>query len=173
MAHPVCTSPSLPSSRPASVCGLGFDIANNEFRAYGSPAQYVSFTSLRDICRTVARLVILSTDADACATSIAAAASVPDDVGIAGAIVTFEDVREIIARVRGPDGESGDNWAPGVPFHECIRVVTAEGKLNLGEANDNELVNPGGSLWKFIAAKLITGSYIMVVYTDRGIQDLV
>ncbi|PIL27905.1 hypothetical protein GSI_09940 [Ganoderma sinense ZZ0214-1] len=39
MAHPV----------------LGFDIANNEFTAYGSPAQRVSFTSLRDIGRAVAR----------------------------------------------------------------------------------------------------------------------
>ncbi|PIL27917.1 hypothetical protein GSI_09952 [Ganoderma sinense ZZ0214-1] len=149
MAHPV----------------LGFDIANNEFTAYGSPAQRVSFTSLRDIGRAVARLAILSAAPPAHAPAPAradgstgeAAAAVPDDVRIAGATVTFEDVRDIVARVRGVAPariRTADLRAkramlgiPGVPLHEYIRVAMAEGKLDLGEANDNELVNPGGSLW--------------------------
>nr|VWO94474.1 Nucleoside-diphosphate-sugar epimerase [Ganoderma boninense] len=135
MAHPV----------------LGFDIANNEFTAYGSPTQRVSFTSLRDIGRAVARLAILSTNTDA--------ACVPDDVRIAGGTVTFEDVRDIVARVRGlpPARVRTEDLrerrrmlrTPGVPFPEFVRVAMGEGKLDLEEANDNELVNPGGTMWKW------------------------
>ena len=105
---------------------MGFDIANNEFTAYGSPAQRVSFTSLRDIGRAVARLAILSTDSDT-----GVAASVPDDVRIAGGTVTFEDVRDIVAKVRGvaparirtEDLRAKKEMlrTTGVPFHEYIR----------------------------------------------------
>ncbi|KAM5535341.1 hypothetical protein V8D89_011026, partial [Ganoderma adspersum] len=138
MAHPV----------------LGFDLANNEFTAYGSPAQRVTFTSLRDIGRAVARLAILATNSD-----IGEAASVPDDVRIAGGTVTFEDVRDIVAQVRGvapvrirtedlrEKREMLRVRTLGVPFHEYIRVAMGEGKMDFGETNDNELVNPGGSLW--------------------------
>ncbi len=88
--------------RPRIDHTVGFDIANNEFTAYGAPAQRITFTSLRDIGRAVARLAILSTDTDTDTDAdAAAAASVPDDVRIAGSTVTFEGVRDIVAHVRG------------------------------------------------------------------------
>ena len=109
-------------SVPTPNSTVGIDIANNEFTAYGSPAQRVTFTSLRDIGRAVARLAILAA---------ADAGSVPDDVRIAGGTVTFEDVRDIVAKVRGVAPvriRTEDLRAKremlrtaGVPFHEYIR----------------------------------------------------
>ncbi|PIL27913.1 hypothetical protein GSI_09948 [Ganoderma sinense ZZ0214-1] len=98
MAHPV----------------LGFDIANNEFTAYGSPARRVSFTSVRDVGRAVERLAILSTVPHtlAVATADADGSMSADDVRIAGATVTFEeDLKEKRAML----------GVPGVSFHEYIR----------------------------------------------------
>lgn len=136
MAHPVRKSVSLGVSEwgakrrtDRANSTVGFDIANNEFTAYGSPSQRVTFTSLRDIGRAVARLAILATDSDQ-----SVARSVPDDVRIAGGTVTFEDVRDIAAQVRGvaPARIRTEDLRtkrqmlrmPGVPFHEYIRCVT-------------------------------------------------
>nr|VWO94935.1 Nucleoside-diphosphate-sugar epimerase [Ganoderma boninense] len=117
--------------------------------AMAHPVPRVSFTSLRDIGRAVARLAILSTNTDS--------ACVPDDVRIAGGTVTFEDVRDIVARVRGlpPARIRTEDLRerrrmlrmPGVPFPEF--GGDGGGKLDLEAANDNELVNPGGTMWKW------------------------
>ena len=105
---------------------MGFDITNNEFTAYGCPSQRISFTSLRDVGRTVARLAMLATDPDP-----ATAASVPDDVRVAGSTLAFEDVRDIVTRIRGvaPAQISIKDLAerkealrqPGASFPEYVR----------------------------------------------------
>ncbi|KAI1791501.1 NAD(P)-binding protein [Ganoderma leucocontextum] len=137
---------------------VGIDVKNNAFTAYGSPAQRVSWTSLGDIGRAVARLAIL-------ATNPATAASIPDDVRIAGSTATFEDVRDTVARVKGiaPAQIKTEDLAakkaalkaPDASFLEYLRlimgfrVVMGEGKADFGENNNNELVNPGGKFWKW------------------------
>ncbi|EJF62713.1 NAD(P)-binding protein [Dichomitus squalens LYAD-421 SS1] len=155
---------------------LGIDVKNNAFTAYGSPTTKISLTSLADIGRAVAQLSILATDP-------ATAASVPDDIRIAGDTVTIAGVRDIVARVKGvapgeiktvdvaPIKETLKGPSPqffdylrrvalfplcphggdGMYSHAWVynRVVLGEGKADFSSQNDNELVNPGGKLWKW------------------------
>ena len=73
---------------------MGFDIANNTFTPYGSPSTKLSSNSRADIAKAIARLSILALDP-------ATAAKVPDELRIAGTTTTFEEVRDIVARVKG------------------------------------------------------------------------
>ena len=84
-------------------------------------------TSMADIGRAVARLAILALDP-------ATAASVPDELRIAGDTVTYEDVRDLVARIKGVgkgDIKSEDlaqrknalRENPGGNFLEYLRYV--------------------------------------------------
>ena len=78
---------------------VGFDLQNNVFTPFGPATQKFATTSKTDIGRAVASLSLLVLDPET-------SASVPDDVRIAGSIVSFEDVRDVFARVKGvPKGE--------------------------------------------------------------------
>lgn len=78
---------------------VGFDLAKNVFTTYGPATQKFATTGKSDIGRAVARLAVLALDPST-------SASVSDEVRIAGAITSYEDVRDITARVRGvPKGE--------------------------------------------------------------------
>ncbi|KAI9059755.1 NAD-P-binding protein [Trametes sanguinea] len=136
---------------------LGVDVEKNVYSAYGSPSQRSSTTSKTDVARSVARLASLALDP-------ATAHKVPDEVRIAGATVSYEEIRDIVARVKGvPKGEihSEDlethkealRHNPGQNFIEYLRVIIAEGKGDLSADNGNELVNPGESFWKWTSVE--------------------
>lgn len=73
---------------------VGFDIAGNKFVPYGPSSTKVSFTSRSDIGKAVARLALLALDP-------ATASQVPDQARILGDTGTWEDIRDIVARVKG------------------------------------------------------------------------
>ncbi|KAI0645564.1 hypothetical protein C8Q79DRAFT_911353 [Trametes meyenii] len=131
---------------------LGFDLQNNVFTPYGPASQRFAVTAKADIGRSVARLALLSLDPST-------AAQVPDEVRIAGSIVSFEEVRDTFARVKGlPKGEikeqdlakikEGLRQNKGGNFLDYLRIVLGENKLNFAE-NSNELINPGEKFWKW------------------------
>lgn len=78
---------------------VGFDLANNVFTSYGPATSKFGSTGKSDIGRTVGRLAVLALDPST-------SASVPDEVRIAGSTTSYENVRDITARVKGvPKGE--------------------------------------------------------------------
>ncbi|KAI0373207.1 NAD-P-binding protein [Pilatotrama ljubarskyi] len=136
---------------------LGIDVKNNVYTCYGSPSQRFTATDRRDIGRSVARLAILALDP-------ATAHKVLDELRIAGSTVSYEEVRDIVARVKGvPKGEiKSEDLAqlkgrirqdPGKSFIEMstapFSVVLGEGKADFSSDNANGLVNPGEAFWKW------------------------
>ncbi|KAI9067979.1 NAD(P)-binding protein [Trametes sanguinea] len=132
---------------------LGVDIEKNVYSAYGLPSQKFSIASRTDVARTVARLAALALDPTT-------AAKVPDEVRIAAATVSHEDIRDIVARVKGvPKGEvKGDDLQqhkenlrqhPGENFIDYLRVIMGDGKADYSSNNANELVNPDQAFWKW------------------------
>ncbi|OJT02372.1 hypothetical protein TRAPUB_7096 [Trametes pubescens] len=132
---------------------LGFDLAKNVFTTYGPATQKFATTGKSDIGRAVARLAVLALDPST-------SASVSDEVRIAGAITSYEDVRDITARVRGvPKGEIKVEDLAALEqslreqkgkggLLEYIRLAIGKGWADLSE-NADELVNPGQTLWKW------------------------
>ncbi|TBU38960.1 hypothetical protein BD309DRAFT_873284, partial [Dichomitus squalens] len=131
---------------------VGIDADNNIFSPLGPGTLRFATTAESDIGRSIARLSILALDPKI-------AAAVPDVPHIAGHNVSYEEIRDIVARVRGvPKGEikSEDLKAfkenlsknPSTHIMNYARVVIGENKLNYTQ-NDNELVNPGQQLWKW------------------------
>ncbi|KAI0806853.1 hypothetical protein C8Q74DRAFT_1312876 [Fomes fomentarius] len=121
--------------------------AKNKYKVVGPTTARWANTDLVDLARAVARLSILALDP-------ATSAKVPDVVRIAGDNVSIEDVRDIVARVKEVEpGEivSEDLMALKESLRRNFRIpgsASAAGKLDF-TANDNELVNPGESLWKW------------------------
>ena len=82
---------------------MGFDTPNLTYPAVGAPDKKTATTAKADIGRALAELTLL-------ALNPTAAASVPDDVHIAGDNVSVSEVRDIVQRARGefdvqPSGE--------------------------------------------------------------------
>ncbi|KAI0355068.1 NAD-P-binding protein [Trametes cingulata] len=132
---------------------MGFDIENNVFTCIGPSSQRVTFTSKADIGRALARVSEL-------ALGPLTADKVPDELRIAGTVVSFDDVRDLIARSKGVQkGEvkSEDldqlktklRQTPGSHIAEYIRVLMGEGKLDFSDDNANSLVNPAEAFWKW------------------------
>ena len=76
---------------------MGFDTANLTYTAVGTPDQKTATTAKADIGRALAELTLLTLNPQT-------AASVPDDVHIAGDNVSVREVRDIVQRVRGEFG---------------------------------------------------------------------
>ncbi|CDO71863.1 hypothetical protein BN946_scf184940.g10 [Trametes cinnabarina] len=144
---------NIANSLSVSYHNVGVDIENNVYSVYGSPSQKFSTTAKTDVARSVARLAILALDP-------ATAPKVPDNVRIAGATVTYEEIRDIVARVKGvPKGEikaedlqqhkEDIRQHPGENFIDYLRVVIGEGKADFSTTNANALVNPGEAFWKW------------------------
>ena len=151
---------------------VGVDIQNNTYTVYGSPAQKLSTTALVDIGRAVGRLAILALDPKT-------ASTVPDEVRISGDIVSYEDIRDTVARVKGVEKgtivtkdlhalketirkDPGKNFLDylkwvlcSVPSGENMHSRACVVSVVIGEGkaefspNDNELVNPGQKFWKW------------------------
>lgn len=78
---------------------MGFDLEKNVYYPYGSATQKFTATAKPDIGRAVGSLALLALDPST-------AATVPDEVRIAGSTVSYEDVRDIVSRVKGvPKGK--------------------------------------------------------------------
>ncbi|KZT68006.1 NAD(P)-binding protein [Daedalea quercina L-15889] len=141
---------------------FGFDTANLTYTSVGSPDAKTATTAKADIGRALAELTLLSLNPET-------AASVPDDVHIAGSNVSWRQIRDIVQKVRDelgvePRGEIKVQGTDLAPFREKLRkeqlekpkpgpidhikVLIAEGKMDFTK-NDNELINPGESIWKW------------------------
>ncbi|KAI0666953.1 NAD-P-binding protein [Trametes maxima] len=132
---------------------LGVDAEKNAYDVCGPPNQKFSLTSIEDIGRAIASLSVLALDPSA-------ALNVPDAVRIAGYTTSFEDIRDTVARVKDvPKGviKSKDlamlkeslRRDPGKDFAGYMRVLVGEGKGDFSAENDNELVNPAQSFWRW------------------------
>ncbi|KAI0675004.1 NAD(P)-binding protein [Trametes maxima] len=132
---------------------LGIDVKSNTYTVYGPPTTRFSSTSKVDVGRAVVRFAMLSLDP-------MIASKVPDYVRIAGSTVSYEEVRDIVARVKDvPRAEikSEDREAlkehirqdPGKHFTDYVHVMIGEGRADFSTDNTNELINPAESLWKW------------------------
>ncbi|KAI0648380.1 NAD-P-binding protein [Trametes meyenii] len=135
---------------------LGFDLENNTFTSVGPSSQKVAFTSTADIGRALARLSMLALEP-------LMADKVPDEARISGDTITYEDVRDLAAQIKGvPQGVLKDEdlaqykdklrQVPGSHIAEYIRVLIGEGKLNFSADNANGLVNPAEAFFKWRSA---------------------
>ncbi|TBU36926.1 hypothetical protein BD309DRAFT_1084954 [Dichomitus squalens] len=131
---------------------LGWDADKNVFSTVGPSTAKISLTHQSDIGRAAAQVSVLALDP-------ATAARVPTDIRIAGQSVSYEDLRDLVSRVKGlPKGDivSQDLAAlkekirkdPPENIWEYVLVLFGEGKLHCKET-DNELVNPRETLWKW------------------------
>lgn len=73
---------------------VGLDVEKNVYTALGPGTLRFATTGESDIGRSLARLAILSLDP-------ATAAVVPDRLRVAGHNVSYEEARDIVARVKG------------------------------------------------------------------------
>ena len=71
-----------------SASTVGFDVAQETFTIYGSPETRVTFTSKKDIGKSIARLAFLSMSPSA--------SSVPSHVRICGTAASAKDIAEAI-----------------------------------------------------------------------------
>ncbi|PIL36613.1 hypothetical protein GSI_00302 [Ganoderma sinense ZZ0214-1] len=89
----------------------------------------------------------------------ATAATVPAKIRVAGNIHDFEEIREIVSRVQGiPKDEiickdltaakEALKKKPSSTVFDYVKLFSGEGAMDFTD-NDNELVNPGQSLWKW------------------------
>ncbi|KAI0373208.1 NAD(P)-binding protein [Pilatotrama ljubarskyi] len=119
----------------------------------GPASQRLTFSSTTDIGRAAARLSVLALDP-------ATASNVPDRVYIAGTTVSIENIRDLLTRYtsKKPEIKSEDLSAARARVRadpakahllDYVRIASAEGKVDFSTRNDNELVNPGESLWKW------------------------
>jgi len=141
---------------------VGFDFDNHLITVFGSPDSRIAFTGKDDIGRSVAQLSLLSLSPDP-----KVVASVPEHVRIAGSSRTFAEVKHIVEslhRDRTPIGiesldlneqreklkqdvVSGNLHKENIAGH--LRLLFGEGKMDWAAENNNELINPGESLWKW------------------------
>ena len=78
---------------------MGIDVENNIYSPLGPGSLRIAVTAEDDIARSIARLAVLSLDS-------ATASTVPTYVRIAGQNVSYEEIRDAVARVKGvPKGE--------------------------------------------------------------------
>jgi len=129
---------------------MGMDFKNRTFTAVGDPKAKGTFTSLGDIGRAVARGSILA---------IQDPSSVPEYVRISGDALSFQDIADIVTKLTGDKVEvktidvadfrktlKTDDPNHFIPW---LRVALGKGWMNFSGTNDNELINPGETFWKW------------------------
>ncbi|KAI0944621.1 hypothetical protein AcW1_002289 [Taiwanofungus camphoratus] len=148
---------------PLIFFAVGFDTANKVYTCVGSPDVKTAYTSKADIGRSLAQLSLAALSPDL-------AANVPDNVRIFGSLLSYNEVRDTVQRVRNdlciePQAEivikiddvelfkrqvkDRRMKEPAVDPSGHLRVLMAEGKLDFTTDNDNELVNPDQKFWKW------------------------
>lgn len=78
---------------PLIFFAVGFDTANKVYTCVGSPDVKTAYTSKADIGRSLAQLSLAALSPDL-------AANVPDNVRIFGSLLSYNEVRDTVQRVR-------------------------------------------------------------------------
>ncbi|KAL5532534.1 hypothetical protein ACEPAF_4308 [Sanghuangporus sanghuang] len=148
---------------------FGFDISARKITILGPPSSKITFTSRRDIARSVAQLAILAMVSPAslqdnvpshvriagCTRSVEEIAQAlnkslsqgkkPPETGEGmGVALVQEDISEAIKNLKEVS-EAGNVGSPA----SYIRVLMGGGKLDFSQDNSNQLVNPNERLWKW------------------------
>ncbi|KZS90940.1 NAD(P)-binding protein [Sistotremastrum niveocremeum HHB9708] len=129
---------------------LGFDQENLTYTTVGDPATRVTYTSVDDIAKSVARLSHLAIEPST-------ADSVPDHVTLSGAAVSYKDIAGFVEKatderitLKSLDINAWREKMLKEPtLINVIRYLIGSGKMNYEDDNHNELVNPGQSVWKW------------------------
>ncbi|EED77739.1 predicted protein, partial [Postia placenta Mad-698-R] len=136
-----------------------FDAATLTFAFAGSPDSKLAVTAKVDIARSVAQLTLLALSPDS---------AVPDVVYVAGQNVSYREIGQAIEGVSEEFGlerkkvtlnaadlesykiaareEEVRSGKPNILKH--IKIALGEHKMDFSY-NNNELVNPGETLWKW------------------------
>ncbi|KAI9894015.1 MAG: hypothetical protein M1814_004785 [Vezdaea aestivalis] len=131
---------------------FGFDTVRGVYEAVGSADQEVSYNSYEDVGRSVAVLAGMGRDA-------------PDFVRLGGSSFSIMGTAEVMRKAGGGEIEvkitgleEYKSWAEATESEtpeNYLRFMMGEGRLKHiskdrgGLGCDNELVNPGESLWKW------------------------
>ncbi|KAG8909002.1 hypothetical protein FRB99_000105 [Tulasnella sp. 403] len=139
----------------AFMAVYGADLTNRVYTSVGSPSHKFTVVSEEDIARSTARVAILAAENPN---------SVPDIVRLHGQSISFHDMATAVSRESGelvevkglgydefkerlfrasPGGANG-NTEDYVRLFEGTSTVS-----DFSQENENELVNPGQSLWKW------------------------
>lgn len=163
---------------------VGLDTSNRTYTVAGLPTNKFTVTSLTDIGKALARLSVLAADSPT---------SVPDHVRLSGDAVSFTDLARIVGSERGETIEVKtqsaaetkqkllDNPADLISLVKyvkshiislrmgCVllsslaRYMLGSGATDFSGDNQNELVNPEESLWRW---KTVTD----LVKENKGVQ---
>ena len=129
---------------------FGFNTRTSKYEAIGSSKVPITFTSLDDVGKAVARLVSLPTD------------SIPPTLHLAGDTLSFESIAKIMesagsAKIEISEIDLADykQKALGGEVSDpsgALRFLMGEGKINHtadGLGNDDDVVNPNEEIWKW------------------------
>ncbi|KAE8375281.1 hypothetical protein BDV26DRAFT_20067 [Aspergillus bertholletiae] len=133
---------------------FGLDTRDGRYESVGSSGEGVSFTGLGDVGRAVAGICRLFAERGA--------GEVPDKVHVAGDTRCISEVAKLMEREGGGPIEVTEvalgeykkraTEVVGSDPAAYLRFLMGEGKINHSPAGlgcDNELVNPGGGVWKW------------------------
>ncbi|KAG8938175.1 hypothetical protein FRC04_009318 [Tulasnella sp. 424] len=142
---------------------VGLDTSNRTYTVAGLPTNKFTVTSLTDIGKALARLSILAADSPT---------SVPDHVRLSGDAVSFTDLARIVGSERGETIEVKTQSAAETKqklldnpadLISLIKYMLGSGATDFSGDNQNELVNPEESLWRW---KTVTD----LVKENKGVQ---
>lgn len=128
---------------------VGLDTLNRTYTVAGQPANKFSVTSTADIGLALARLSVLAVENPA---------SVPDHVRLSGDAVSIADLAKLVGEARGETIEVKTTDAAETKqkvidnpadLLSLIKYIFGSGLMDFSNENDNELINPGESLWKW------------------------
>ncbi|KAI0831641.1 NAD-P-binding protein [Trametes gibbosa] len=135
---------------------VGFDLQRNEFRCFGSPVQRVTFTSMGDVGRVLARLSMIALEPSLAGTA-------PDELRVAGDTKSYEEIRDLFAQAKGlqkgevqteslEERKKKLQQTEGSHVVKYIRVLMGEGKVDFSNDNANALANPAEAFWRWKTA---------------------
>jgi hypothetical protein len=127
---------------------FGFETQKGEIRLFGKNDTVLTFTSLGDVGRAVAEIASMRVE------------DVPEKVYLAGCVMTVQQIADlwdgkvkIVELSEEEKGKAEVAIREGRPYSDKdpalgIQLAMAEG-IDFSGKNDNELVNPGESRWKW------------------------
>jgi len=132
---------------------FGLDTKHGVYTSVGHPTAKVTLTSKTDIAFSLVRLAILATENPS---------EVPDKVRISGDAVSYQKIADVMSKESGEtitvkviespshffEDLEEKNHGKGDPLG-YIRYINGTGKVDLSQDNQDELVNPNESLWKW------------------------
>ncbi|KIO26435.1 hypothetical protein M407DRAFT_24284 [Tulasnella calospora MUT 4182] len=128
---------------------IGLDTVNRTYTVSGLPANKFGITSMADVGTALARFSILAAENPA---------SVPDHVRLSGDAVSFAELATVVGNERGETIEVKSTSAAETKqklidnpadFLSLVRYMLGSGVTDFSKENENELVNPGQSLWRW------------------------